>query len=203
MRAKNLFTILFAVTLLIGGFALFNVMRKGDASVSARQILTATTTLPAGTLLRSQDVAWHGVNAIDPDQIVRPSGPAVDAKPELIQEAEARAYGAVLRHPLNVGDPIRRGDIVRPGDRDFLQVVLSPGARAIAIPVTTGGASTGLLSPGDRVDVVLTQNFKNESQQDARTPITRRSVRETVVPNLRCLALDAPDLKTAQSGGVW
>jgi Flp pilus assembly protein CpaB len=114
MRAKNLFTVLFAVTLLIGGFALFNLMRKGDASVPQHQILTATTALPSGTLLRSQDVQWHGVSAIEPDQIVRPSGPAVDAKPELIQEAEARAYGAVLRHSLNVGDPIRRGDIVRP-----------------------------------------------------------------------------------------
>jgi pilus assembly protein CpaB len=79
-------------------------------------------------------------------------------------------------------------------------VVLPPGARAIAIPVTTGGASTSLLSPGDRVDVVLTQNFKNEGA-DNRTPITRRSVGETVVQNLRVLAIDAPDLKTAQTNG--
>jgi pilus assembly protein CpaB len=74
---------------------------------------------------------------------------------------------------------------VKPGDRDFLQVVLSPQARAIAIPVTTGGASTGILYPGDRVDVILTQTFKNDP------PLARRSVGETVVENLRVLAIDA------------
>jgi len=198
MRAKTLVKGLFLVTVLVAVFAVFNVMRKGDASLSQHQILIATSALPAGTLLRSQDVQWHAVNATEGDQIVRPSGPAVEAKPELVQEAEARTYGAVLRHPLNAGDPIRRGDIVRPGDRDFLQVVLPPGARAIAIPVATGGASTGLLSPGDRVDVVLTQNFKNEGA-DTRTPLTRRSVSETIVPNLRVLAIDAPDVKPAAS----
>src|SRR5437764_7413228 len=83
------------------------------------------------------------------------------------------------------GEPISRGAIVKPGDRDFLQVVLSPQARAIAIPVATGGASTGILYPGDRVDVILTQTFKNDP------PLARRSVGETVVENLRVLAIDA------------
>jgi pilus assembly protein CpaB len=91
--------------------------------------------------------------------------------------------------------------IVKPGDREFLQVVLTPGARAIAIPVATGGASTGLLAAGDHVDVVLTQNFKNDTAPDMRTtPVTRRSVSETVVDNLRVLAIDAPDQVTATPG---
>jgi pilus assembly protein CpaB len=46
------------------------------------------------------------------------------------------------------------------------------------------------LFSGDRVDVILTQNFKGEG-----TTITRRSVSETVVDNLRVLAIDAPDTK--------
>jgi pilus assembly protein CpaB len=107
-----------------------------------------------------------------------------------------------LRHPLAEGEPIRRGSFVKPGDRDFLQVVLTPGARAIAIPVSTGGASTGLLSPGDRVDVILTQNFKNDGAADLRnTPITRRSVSETVVESLRVLAIDTPDPKATPANG--
>jgi pilus assembly protein CpaB len=76
--------------------------------------------------------------------------------------------------------------------------VLTPGERAIAIPVATGGASTGLLSPGDRVDVILTQNFKNDNVANA--PLTRRSVSETVVENLRVLAIDEPDKATAAPG---
>ncbi len=41
------------------------------------------------------------------------------------------------------------------------------------------------MSPGDRVDVLLTQSFKGDD-----TPLTRRSVSETVVENLRVLAVD-------------
>jgi pilus assembly protein CpaB len=202
MRAKSLVTVLFIITLLIGGVAALSMMR-GDATVPVRQILAANVALPAGTLLRGEDITWRTSNVAEGDQIVRPSGPAVDAKPELVQEAEAALYGAVLRHALAVGDPIRRGDIAKPGERDFLKLVLPMGARAIAIPVATGGASTGLLSPGDRVDVVLTQNFKQEGAGsfDSRTPLTRRSVSETIVQNLRVLAIDAPpDPKTAGIG---
>ena len=199
MRARTLLTILFSVTLLVGGYALVNSLRQGSAAVPSQQILAATGEITAGTLLRSQDVEWIVATETHPDQIVRPNDIAIQARPEVVQETEARVYGAVLRHVVAAGQPIRRGDIVKPGERDFLKLVLPPGARAIAIPVTTGGASTGLLSPGDRVDVVLTQNFRMEGKE---TPLTRRSVGETIVPNLRVLAIDAIDMKVNPGNGA-
>ena len=42
-----------------------------------------------------------------------------------------------------------------------------------------------MMFPGDHVDVMLTQTFKNDD-----APLTRRSVSETVVDNLRVLAID-------------
>jgi pilus assembly protein CpaB len=45
------------------------------------------------------------------------------------------------------------------------------------------------LYPGDRVDVILTQKFNDTAQ------LTRRSVSETVVENLRVLVIDALDAK--------
>jgi pilus assembly protein CpaB len=142
--------------------------------------------LQIGTLLRAKDVAWQqiGGNA-GLGQIARPRTAAGNLNLELDQRARAEVYGAALRSSVMAGEPISRGAIVKPGNRDFLQVVLSPQARAIAIPVTTGGASTGILYPGDRVDVILTQTFKNDP------PLARRSVGETVVENLRVLAIDA------------
>ena len=192
---RNLLTMLFAISLIIGAFAAFNMMRS-NASVPTREVLAANVLLPAGTLLRGEDITWRAASVAEGDQIVRPSGPAVDAKPELVQEAEAALYGAILRRPLGAGEAIRRGDIVRPGERDFLKMVLGPGTRAIAIPVATGGASTGLVSPGDRVDVILTQNFKHDTGMENRNiPLTRRSLSETVVQNLRVLAIDAIETK--------
>lgn len=199
MRAKPLVIAVFAITTAGAVFAFLNAAHKGDAAIPTQQILAARMELPAGTLLRAQDITWATTNAAQPDQIKRPPVAAVTAKPEIVEATAATVYGAVLRHGLAPGDPIRVGDIVKPGDRDFLQVVLSPGKRAIAIPVSTGGASTGLLSPGDRVDVILTQSFKNDTNPDLKnTPLTRRSVGETIAQNLRVLAIDAPDTTTAK-----
>src|SRR5205085_1494728 len=99
-----------------------------------------------------------------------------------------------LRKGLHVGDPIRRADFVKPGDREFLQIVLSPGTRAISIPahlMGPNGPNTRFLGPfpGDRVDVILTQKFQND------LPLTRRSVGEAVVEDLRVLAIAPPDSK--------
>jgi pilus assembly protein CpaB len=170
--------------------------QKGGEDAPKAQVLVATLPLAQGTLLREQDVTWQGVTEAKPGEIVRPTAAQLEAKPELENQVRASVYGAVLRHELPAGEPILQSAIVKPGERDFLQVVLVPGERAISIPVATGGASTGLLSPGDRVDVILTQNFKNDTAQDMKnTPVTRRSVSETVVENLRVLAIDSPDTK--------
>ena len=120
----------------------------------------------------------------------RPLQPAKPS-PDLDELARAEVYGAALRTGLAAGDPIRRGNIVKAGRSRFPADRPAPGARAIAIPVATGGASTGLLFPGDRVDIILTQTFKNN------TPLMRRSVSETVVESLRVLAVDAANVKPA------
>jgi pilus assembly protein CpaB len=202
MRAKTILTVLFLISLAVAVVVILRAMpTQGDANANTpkNEILVATVPLAAGTLLRAQDVTWQLVaRPVEPGEIVRPSEGARQTKPEIDEETRAVVYGAAMRpaHDTAAGEPIRRGSIVRPGDRDFLQVVLTPGARAISIPVITGGASTGLLFPGDRVDVILTQNFKGES-----TTITRRSVSETVVENLRVLAIDALDVKSGGSFG--
>jgi pilus assembly protein CpaB len=202
MRAKTILTVLFLLSLAVAVIVILRAMpTQVDANTNntppKEEILVATVQLAAGTLLRAQDVRWQSVTRpVEPGEILRPSETARQIKPELDEETRAEVYGAAVRPARDTaaGEPIRRGNIVKPGDRDFLQVVLTPGARAIAIPVATGGASTGLLFPGDRVDVILTQNFKGES-----AVITRRSVSETVVENLRVLAIDTLDAK-APSG---
>jgi pilus assembly protein CpaB len=193
MPAKTILTGLFLISLSVVVFLGLHALPQrvnADTAAARAEILVAATALPAGTLLRAKDVVWQPIpDTAELGQIQRPPSVAGKANPELDQQARAEVYGAALRAGVKIGEPIRRSTIVKPGDRDFLQMVLSPRARATAIPVATGGASTGLLYPGDHVDVILTQTFKNDP------PLTRRSVSETVVENLRVLAVDAPDSK--------
>ena len=190
MPAKTILTGLFLISLGIVAVLGLRAQPHQVASAAKQENLVATTALPSGTLLRAKDVTWQPiVGTAEPDQVQRPLGATGAANLELDQQARAEVYGAAMRAAVMAGDPIRRSAIVKPADRDFLRIVLSPRARAIAIPVATGGASTGLLYPGDHVDVILTQTFKNDP------PLTRRSVSETVVESLRVLAVDASDSK--------
>ncbi len=195
MRPKHIFAILLlcAIGLVVVLFlrALPQSSVAAVAAVTApsppgEEILGAARPLSAGLLLRAQDVIWHPRSgAAQSGDIMRPSSETRAAKPESDEAARAAVYGAALRENRAEGQPIRRSTIVKPGDRDFLQTVLTQGTRALTIPVSAASGGTGLMFPGDHVDVMLTQTFKNED-----APLTRRSVSETVVDNLRVLAID-------------
>src|SRR5260370_24212442 len=198
MPAKTILAMLFMISLCVVVLLALRALPQrvnADPSAASDQILVATMVLPSGTVVRAKDVVWQRIaGSAEPDDILRPPSAAGTPNLDLDQQARAAVYGAVLRTSVKAGDPISRGGIVKPGDRDFLQIVLSPGARAIAIPVAMGGASTGILYPGDRVDVILTQTFKNDP------PLTRRSVGETVVQNLRAVAIHP--LETRPNGAA-
>lgn len=208
MRPKHIFAILLLASLgLIA--VLFIRARNHDtvgatapaaisAAVEHDEILVAARPLPQGLLLRTQDAAWHErTGDALPGEIVRPPAETRAAKPESDEAARANVSGAALRRPLDEGQPIRRSDIVKPHDRDFLQTVLSRGTRALSIPVSAAAGGTGLMFPGDHVDVMLTQSFKNED-----APLTRRSVSETVVEDLRVLAIEAGGRAAAGSTAI-
>ena len=204
MRAKTILALLFLVSLGVAAtVVLRSLPQKSEAAAEAtgrEEILVATMPLAAGTLLRPPDVTWQAIGRpAERGEIVRPSAAVREAPLKADEEARAEVYGGALREAVSAGEPIRRdpngrAGIVKPGDRDFLQVVLSPGARAVAIPVATTGAGAGLLYPGDRVDIILTQKFN-----DSTAPLTRRSVSETVAQNLRVLVIDGTDAKAAGS----
>jgi len=196
MRAKTILTVLFLISLAVASIVMLRALPmrvEANANAVKEEILVAAASLAPGTFVRPEDLTWAPIaRAAESGEITRPSEAARGTKPEIEEATKASIYGAVLRpaHTIAAGQPIRRGDIAKPGDRDFLQVALGPGARAIAIPVVTGDAGASLLFPGDCVDVILTQNFKADN-----APITRRSVSETVVENLRVLTVDVPDAK--------
>ena len=191
MRSKTALIALFILSVMVlAGVVWHNAARVGQASAenSAPQvsILVAAAPLGTGTLLRAEDVRWEPSSApVEPGYILRPSEEIRQAKPDADAQALAEVYGAVVRQRIEPGKPIVSGLIVKPGDRGFLAAVLAPGYRAIAVGVTAVSGAAGLIFPGDHVDVVLTQTFK-----DNQEPLARRSVGETIVQNLRVLAVD-------------
>jgi pilus assembly protein CpaB len=76
--------------------------------------------------------------------------------------------------------------LMRPGDRGFLAAVLGPGMRAISVPVTATSGVAGLVFPGDRVDLILSHQVKDELDP-AGPP---KTTSETVLTDIRVLAID-------------
>lgn len=190
MHAKTILAVLFLVSVVVAAAIFIRALPRDAApraaagiSAPAREILVAAVPLAAGSLLRAEDVAWASAPSSAPHdgEIARPPTAKREAKPEIDEEARGEVSGAALRADLPAGAPILRGALVKPRDRDFLRVVLTSGSRAVSIPISMGG---GLVFPGDRVDVILTQTFRGD------TPASRRSVSETIAEQIRVLALD-------------
>jgi len=141
---------------------------------NSTSVLVAARSLTSGTLLREGDVRWEKWALAD-----APEGYFMRGRAK-----EDEVVGSVLRRAFMAGEPLIAGQIVAPGERGFLAVVLKPGMRAVAVAVDLVSAASGLIWPGDRVDVLLTQTFRT-GDQDAR-----KASGETVLRDIRVLAID-------------
>ena len=91
-----------------------------------------------------------------------PSGAIVDI-PES-KEGSARFADPRIsrdRQPRHVGG------LLRPRDRGFLASVLAPGTRAVSIAVDAVSGVSGLVWPGDHVDIVLTHEIERQTSHTA------------------------------------
>ncbi len=99
--------------------------------------------------------------------------------------------GSVSRRGFAAGDPVIKKRIIMPGDRGFLAAVLRPGFRAMAIRVDATSGVSGLVFPGDRVDLIVTHEIEILLQESiaGRDRLTEK-VSETVFENVRVLGID-------------
>lgn len=138
-------------------------------------VLVATHDIPAGTLLRPDDMAFKEVPASE----IR-AGALVRG-----QVSSAEFVGALVRRPFAADEHLVAADLVKPSERQFLSAALKPGMRAVSIPVDSPQSAAGLILPGDQVDVILTQSFG-----DAVGDAARKTVAETVLRDVRIIAVD-------------
>lgn len=181
MFLRRLLLVLGTVALIAGvTLATLWLMRAPDTRVAEREqvpqqtVLTAARPLPAGTLLRAGDLAWRQMPA---DSV--PEGAYAQG-----QIAESELFGAVVRRDIGVGEPVIVGRVVKPTESGFLAAVLNPGMRAVSIDIDAASGNAGLVAPGDRVDILLTQTLGERGGNDET-----RTVGETVLRDLRVVAV--------------
>src|SRR5215212_6332159 len=140
------------------------------------KVLVARKALPVGTIVDAESLAYQPW----PKELIQ-SAYYTEGSPD---SDMTKLLGTVVRYPVTAGQPLTRGALVGPNDRGFLAAALGPGMRAVTVPVSTSSGVAGFVFPGDRVDVVLTQQVPGGGDGP---PL---KVSETIVRNVRVLATD-------------
>jgi pilus assembly protein CpaB len=144
----------------------------------AISVLVAAHDLPTGSFIRPEDLRWQ----------TWPEGQIADTYLLKDKEAPEALSGAVVRLRIVAGEPITNNRVIKPGDRGFLAAVLTPGMRAVAVPVTPISGVAGLVFPGDHVDIILSHQIRKEAAGNEAASTAFAS--ETVLTDLRILAID-------------
>jgi pilus assembly protein CpaB len=140
------------------------------------KVLVARKALPVGTIIDAESLGFQAW----PKELVQ-NAYYTEGAPDA---DVTKLIGTVVRNPVTAGQPLTKGTLVGPNDRGFLAAALGPGMRAVTVPVSATTGVAGFIFPGDRVDMVLTQEVTGGGDGPAL------KVSETVVRNLRVLATD-------------
>jgi pilus assembly protein CpaB len=212
MLFRNLLLVLGALFVLAGGALGVIWLRQERVPVQSAEgtaqrrteILSAAHVIPSGTLLQAADTTWKEIepSQLRPGNIVRG------------QTSEAEFLGAFTTRDFASGEALVASDLIKVADRRFLAAVLKPGLRAASIFVDAAQSSSGLLLPGNHVDVILTQVLEESGNGPKKKTITetvksenttketvaetdesannpkKQTVAETVLEDVRIIAVD-------------
>jgi pilus assembly protein CpaB len=140
------------------------------------EVLVATKSLPVGTIIDAESLRFQRW----PEGLVQPAyyiKGTPGANP-------ADLLGTVVRNEITAGQPITNGSLIKPGERGFRAAALGPGMRAVTVAVSATSGVAGFVFPGDRVDIVLTQEVAGGGEGASL------KASETIIRNARVLATD-------------
>jgi pilus assembly protein CpaB len=228
--------IILAVAML-AGMACVAVLARGMASSQPRsapppphptvQVLVAKRDLAVGDRIDAPDVAWQAwpADATNPAYIVD-GAPTVAPGQNLTGAATRMAdaakvavsgpspaltavVGTLVRMPILAGEPVLKSKLVRAGAAGVMAVMLDPGMRAMAVPLSAESAVGGFILPGDHVDIVMSRQLDAAAGLAASGGAGSQSkqvVARVVLNNVRVLAIDqnnaGPDKGIAQVGAT-
>lgn len=187
MRARDIIGLILALLLAVS-IALLTRLFLTKEEKPKQEVVKAekiTRILVAGKKLSPGD-------KIQPGDLVWQEWPSKALTPNDLTEEKTRMedfIGSIVRFPISQGNPIVREELVKKGDKGFLAAVVAPGKRAVSIDVTASSADSGLIFPGDYVDVILSKTTSEGNQQ--------AGISKTILKNIKVLAFDttiaAPD----------
>lgn len=183
MPVRSILLIVFAVVLAgITALLARNLMTQNSADQQqtalkqtkvSTHVLVAATPLPVGRIIKREDLRWQSWpdDQLHDDYLVK----------NIVNADEFT--GHVVRDSLSSGEPVTRTRLIAPGSQGFMAAALTPGMRAVTVPINIVSGVAGFIFPGDRIDLILNHQVQDDDDN-------MRKVSETVIQNLRILAID-------------
>jgi pilus assembly protein CpaB len=180
--------IVLGVALMAAVAALFLV--RGMATKPEQQRAEVTSVAPGVPVLVAAKALEPG-DATAPGDIVWinfPQEAVSDAfvKQTAMPNAATDYVGSVARVTIAKGEPITPIKLVKPGEQGFMAAMLTPGYRAVSIPITAQTAAAGFILPNDHVDVIATRRVQIQTTEGASEEV--RS--DIILQDVRVLAID-------------
>lgn len=183
--------ILVVVAVIAAGLTAFLAKRWVDAQSSARavaeapataEVLVVTREVPAGAQLQESDLRYEAwpLGAVNNRLMIRKPG----------EDPKAQFVGMFTRRALAEGEPFAASATFKQDNTGVLAGMLSPGMRAVSIAITNASAVSGFITPGDKVDIVLSADFKKSADQQGKPGTMVRFAAETVLEDVKVLAID-------------
>lgn len=154
----------------------------GSKNSNMVEVAVASKVLKVGDTVSEENFKWQEwpKDAVFSGAIVR------EEKKKVTDLATGK-----IRRDMNAGEPLLKTSLAVAGKGNILAAAMEPGMRAMAIKVSAESMVGGFISPGDRVDVILTSQVKlsGDERDEAAMKIDRHAS-QTVLENVNVLAID-------------
>lgn len=184
------------------GFVVFTGVRKLGTPAPTSQA-------EPQVIIQEAAVEYVSVLAIDADVsvgdrisegiITEIEWPAEAVTPNLIKtedqpDAKQEFINALARTPMVAGETLTREKVIMAGDSGIMAAILKPGMRAVTVRISVDTAAGGFIQPGDKVDIILRENFQvRRPQNDTSARTIERDnifIAKTLFENVKVLAID-------------
>jgi pilus assembly protein CpaB len=161
--------------------------KQDDAFQKRVEILVAAKNLKTGNEIKSGDFKWQ----IWPEETLFVGAIIRDG-----DQSTTDAVSGKLLRSLVRGQPVHMTLVTEEDQGDFLSANIQKGMRAVGISVKSYVLADRLVRPGDFIDIMVTYKVRinSRSNPDAQSLVNRYAT-ETVIENIRVLAIDKEDTK--------
>lgn len=147
-----------------------------EPQIVTDEVLVAARDLQVGAKVTPGDMRWQTwpTEALASGYVVKDQTP----------DAMTGMQGALVRSAMMQGEPITGNKVIDSTSAGFMAARLGKGMRAVSVSISPETGAGGFILPGDRVDVIVTHESRNDTGRDAVV------VSDTVLANVRVLAID-------------